>query len=97
MPLVSASGSCGGAALNAMVFTLPHYAGMEDTFFLAGIFELISAATATAALIVGGSYFISRAWAGLRAGAMHIDTPISLGIIAAFTARSSAGCSASAI
>ena len=38
----------------------------------------------TLALFVGGSYFAQRAWQALKAGVLHIDTPISLGIIAAY-------------
>ena len=32
--------------MNAMAFTLPRYLGMEHTFALAGVFELVAAASA---------------------------------------------------
>lgn len=77
-------GLAGAFAMNAMAFTLPRYLGMPDDFMFAGIFELITMASATLALLTGGSYFIRRAWMGLRAGALHIDVPIALGLIVAY-------------
>lgn len=77
-------GLAGGLALNAMAFTLPRYLGMEESFALAGVFELIAAASATLSLLACGSYFITRAWGALRLGRLHLDVPISLGIIAAW-------------
>jgi len=47
-------------------------------------FDLVAAASATLALLVGGSYFAQRAWRALQAGVLHIDTPITLGILAAY-------------
>jgi hypothetical protein len=35
-------------------------------------------------MLVGGGYFIDRAWRALRAGSLHIDLPIALGLIAAY-------------
>jgi P-type Cu2+ transporter len=77
-------GACGAFAMNAMAFSLPAYFGMPQTFPFAGWFTLIAAASATLAMLVGGSYFIERAWRSLRVGVLHIDTPIALGILAAF-------------
>ncbi len=77
-------GLAGGLALNAMAFTLPRYLGMEESFALAGVFELIAAASATLSLLACGSYFIARAGAALRLRRLHLDVPISLGIIAAW-------------
>lgn len=78
------TGLCGAFAMNAMAFSLPAYFGMPDDFAFARWFDLVAAASATLALFVGGSYFAQRAWQALKAGVLHIDTPISLGIIAAY-------------
>lgn len=77
-------GACGAFAMNAMAFSLPAYFGMPKSFPFAGWFTLIAAASATLAMLVGGSYFIERSWKSLRMGVLHIDTPIALGIVAAF-------------
>ncbi len=73
-----------GLAMNTMAFTLPSYLGLEFSDALAGLFRLISFASATLALAVGGSYFFQRAGAALRAGVLHLDIPISIGLIVAF-------------
>lgn len=77
-------GVCGAFAMNAMAFCLPAYFGMPEDFAFARWFDMIAAVSATLAMLVGGSYFIEKAWRSLRAGALHIDTPIALGIIAAY-------------
>ena len=77
-------GVCGAFAMNAMAFSLPAYFGMPADFAFAGWFDMIAAASATLAMLVGGSYFIEKAWRSLSAGLLHIDTPIALGIIAAY-------------
>jgi Cu2+-exporting ATPase len=78
------TGVCGAFAMNAMAFSLPAYFGMPADFPFAHWFDLVAAASATLALLVGGSYFAQRAWHALRAGVLHIDTPITLGILAAY-------------
>ena len=77
-------GLCGAFALNAMGFSLPTYLGMPDDFEFAGLFRLIAFASATLAMLVGGAYFIGRAWRALRHRTLHIDLPIALGLIAAY-------------
>jgi len=77
-------GVCGAFAMNAMAFSVPAYFGMPADFAFAGWFDMIAAVSATLALLVGGSYFIERAWSSLRMGILHIDTPIALGIVAAW-------------
>lgn len=77
-------GVCGAFAMNAMAFSLPAYFGMPRDFAFARWFDLVAAFSATLAMGVGGSYFIERAWRGLRAGMLHIDTPIALGVTAAY-------------
>ncbi|MDX2109594.1 MAG: heavy metal translocating P-type ATPase metal-binding domain-containing protein [Verrucomicrobiota bacterium] len=82
--LLGRMGLCAAFAMNAMGFALPRYLGMENTFALAGLFDLLSAVFATLAFIVGGSYFISRAWRGLLVGILPIDLPIALGVTGAY-------------
>ncbi len=77
-------GVCGAFAMNAMAFSLPRYFGMPSDFAFAGLFELVTVVSATLALLVGGSYFAERSWRGLRAGVLHIDTPIALGLLVAY-------------
>jgi Cu2+-exporting ATPase len=77
-------GMCGAFALNAMAFTLPSYLGMPADFAFARIFHLVTFLSATLGMVVGGSYFIRRAWQSARAGIVHIDLPIALGLILAF-------------
>jgi Cu2+-exporting ATPase len=78
------AGVCGAFAMNAMAFSLPAYFGMPRDFMFAHWFDLVAAASATLSLLVGGSYFAERSWRSLRAGVLHIDTPITLGIAAAY-------------
>lgn len=82
--LAARMGLCGAFALNAMGFTLPVYLGMPADFEFAGLFRMIAFASATLSMLVGASYFISRAWRALRVGTLHIDLPIALGLIAAY-------------
>lgn len=82
--LVGRLGLCGAFALNAMGFTLPTYLGMPDEFAFAALFKLIAFLSATLAMLVGGGYFISRAWQALRVRALHIDLPIALGLVSAY-------------
>ncbi|MEY4243684.1 MAG: hypothetical protein RLZZ245_1269 [Verrucomicrobiota bacterium] len=77
-------GLCGAFAMNAMVFTLPRYVGMPLDFSFAPIFQLIAFLSAMLAMLVGGSYFIRRAWNAVRSRTPHIDMPIALGLILAF-------------
>lgn len=78
-------GLCGAFALNAMGFSLPGYLGMPQDFEFAGLFRLIAFLSATLAMLVGGSYFIDRAWRALKARTLHIDLPIALGLISAYS------------
>ncbi|HVU18263.1 MAG TPA: heavy metal translocating P-type ATPase metal-binding domain-containing protein [Candidatus Didemnitutus sp.] len=82
--LVRRIGLAAALAMNVMLFTLPAYFGMDDTFAYARLFGTLAAAFATLSVLTGGSYFIGRAWSGWRAGVVHIDQPIALGILGAF-------------
>lgn len=84
--LVKRVGLCAALTLNVMLFALPTYLGMRPDFAYAGLFKLLSLGLATLSVLAGGTYFIARAVAALRAGVMHIDLPIALGIVGAYAA-----------
>ena len=82
--LVSRLGICAFLLLNTMLFTLPGYLGMGGDFFLSPLFHMLGAFFATMSIIVGGGYFFRRAWQSLLCQVLHIDLPISLGLLAAY-------------
>lgn len=83
--LVSHLGLCGAFALNAMLFTLPRYLGMERDFMLAPLLELLALLFASLSLLTGGTVFIKRGFHGLAQGILHIDFPIAIGLLVAWT------------
>ena len=82
--LVVRLGLAGALAMNTMLFTLPSYLGMASDAPFAPLFARLSFILATLSLLVGGSYFILRSWRGIRQGILHIDLPISMGLVAAY-------------
>jgi Cu2+-exporting ATPase len=82
--LVKRIGLCAAFAMNVMLFSLPTYFGMESTYEWADLFGLLSLAFGTLSLLVGGTYFLSRAARAVRERAMHIDLPIAIGIVGAY-------------
>lgn len=76
-------GLCGGLALNTMGFTLPRYLGLDPVSDLGVLCNVIALATAALCVLIGGGYFFRRAWLALRQRILHIDQPISLGILVA--------------
>ena len=83
--LISHLGLCGAFALNAMLFTLPRYLGMEPDFMLAPLLELLALLFASLSLLTGGTVFIKRGFHGLAQGILHIDFPIAIGLLVAWT------------
>lgn len=82
--LVLRMGVCGALALNAMLFTVPGYCGLQVGEGLALFFLKGALVCASASMLVGGSYFIRRAWTALHMGCVHMDLPIALGLLAAY-------------
>jgi Cu2+-exporting ATPase len=78
-------GLCAALAMNVMLFSLPTYFGMERDFEWAGLFGLLSLIFGTLSVLVGGTYFLSRAVRALRERALHIDLPIAVGIVGAYS------------
>ena len=77
-------GLCAAFAMNLMLFSLPRYFGMEDTFAYARLFDTLALACATLSVLVGGTYFIGRAVRALQHRTLHIDLPIALGLTGAY-------------
>lgn len=82
--LVKKIGLLSAFTMNVMLFTLPTYFGMEATFTYAHLFATLAMGFGTLSLLAGGGYFLVRAVRALRAGALHIDLPIGLGIVGAY-------------
>lgn len=82
--LLTRVGVTAGLAMNTMAFSLPSYLGLETGSELARLFTLVAFASATLALAVGGSYFFQRALSSLKVRSLHMDIPISLGLVVAW-------------
>ncbi len=77
--LVLRTGICLALAANTVLLSATTYFGLAE----GPIFELvqnISFALATLSALVGGSYFVDRAYQGLRRGVLHLDLPIAVGM-----------------
>lgn len=76
-------GICVALAINVMMLSVAIYLGLKDgklyEVFRAAIYGL-----SALALVVGGPVFFRSAFAGLRNGMLHLDVPISIGILLAF-------------
>jgi Cu2+-exporting ATPase len=70
-------------ALNVMMFSLSFYFGLDDGA-LYMFFGWLSLALATVSLVAGGGIFLKGAIAGLRRRVLHLDVPISLGMVLAY-------------
>lgn len=77
-------GICGALAMNTMAFTLPRYNGMETSSELSSLLTTVTIASSTLTLLIGGSYFFKRAWLALKLGGVHMDLPISIGLILSY-------------
>lgn len=90
--LVTRIGLCAAFAMNTMLFTLPGYLGMSRNFEYAPLFNKLTLLFGTLSFIVGGGYFFSRTLRSLRNRLLHIDLPISLGLVAAYAGSLYAWC-----
>jgi Cu2+-exporting ATPase len=77
-------GVCAALALNAMLFSVPGYCGLDPADPLAVFFAKGSLVCATLSMAIGATYFIQRALQGLRQRIIHTDLPIALGLLAAY-------------
>lgn len=79
-------GVCAAVAMNAMIFSLSFYFGLAPSDgILYPLFGWLNLALGTVALLVGGPVFFRPAWEGVRRGLAHLDLPISLGILLAWS------------
>lgn len=76
-------GICAAIAMNAMIFAIPMYAGLERGRIFS-LFTTLDLALGAAAVVVGGSVFFRSAARAIRRGILHLDLPIALGIALAF-------------
>lgn len=83
-PIVWRMGVCVALAMNTMILALSFYTGLTEgpTF---KIFHAVEFALACVSVLVGGPVFFRSAWMALRQRVLHLDVPIALGIILAFT------------
>ena len=70
-------------AMNVMMFSLSFYFGLAEGA-LYTFFGWLSLGMATVSLLAGGGVFLKGAAAGLRRGVLHLDVPISLGMVLAY-------------
>jgi Cu2+-exporting ATPase len=85
LSLITRLGLCAAFALNAMLFTLPGYLGMDDSFEFAPLFEKLTFLFTSLSVLIGATYFINRAIQSLKQKILHMDLPIALGIMVAYT------------
>ncbi len=78
--LVVRVGICAAIAMNAMVFAIALYAGLEDPATVR-LFHLLQLALAGAAFLVGGMVFVRGAVRSLARGILDLDLPIAVGIV----------------
>lgn len=78
-------GICAALAVNVMILAIAQYFGLQQQDgALSALFERVAMVLATASVVVGGPVFFRAAWAGLRHGMVHMDLPISLGLLLAY-------------
>ena len=84
-------GVCAAIAMNAMILAVSLYFGLGDAAVgaagdgvLRALFGWVLLALGTLSVVVGGPVFFRGAIAGVRAGVVHMDVPISLGLVLAW-------------
>lgn len=80
-------GICAALAMNAMILAVSLYFGLDAAVAdhsLRALFGQVLMGLGTASVVVGGPVFFRTALAGLRARVVHMDLPISLGLLLAW-------------
>jgi len=80
-------GICAAIAMNAMILAVSLYFGLDVVVgdaALKTLFGHVLFVLGTASVLVGGPVFFRAAIAGLRNGVVHMDLPISLGLLMAW-------------
>ncbi len=78
-------GVCAALAMNTMILAIAQYFGVAGADpQIDRVFGWVALGLATLSVAVGGPVFFKAAVAGLRAGVLHMDLPISLGLLLAY-------------
>ncbi|MBX3463551.1 MAG: HAD family hydrolase [Planctomycetes bacterium] len=85
-------GICAAIAMNAMILAVSLYFGLDTVAAgsvagdgaLRPLFGWVLLGLGTLSVVVGGPVFFRTALAGVRAGVVHMDLPISLGLVTAW-------------
>tara|TARA_R110002072_G_scaffold25443_6_gene85134 strand:+ start:79682 stop:81925 length:2244 start_codon:yes stop_codon:yes gene_type:complete len=83
-------GICVAVAMNAMILAISLYFGLDTATInasdavLRDLFGWVLLGLASVSVVVGGPVFFRAALAGVRAGVVHMDLPVSLGVLLAF-------------
>jgi Cu2+-exporting ATPase len=73
--------------IHVMLFSFSFYSGLGPSDgLLFALFGKLVLILSTMVVLVGGSVFFRAAWRGLRAGLLHLDLPIAVGILLAWGA-----------
>jgi Cu2+-exporting ATPase len=85
--LLVRTGIAAALAMNAMIFAFSRYFGLDPVKDgdVASWFKAGEVLIATASVAVGGSWFIKSAGRALLRGVIHLDLPIALGVIFAYS------------
>lgn len=91
-------GICAAIAMNAMILAVSLYFGLDVAVAdspLRDLFGWVLTGFGTASVLIGGPVFFRAAIAGLRAGVVHMDLPISLGLLLAWAGSVYGQCTGS--
>jgi Cu2+-exporting ATPase len=86
-------GICAAIAMNAMILAVSCYFGLDQVLAgsaagdggLRALFGWVLMGLGTLSVVIGGPVFFRTALAGMRAGVVHMDLPISLGLLLAWS------------
>src|SRR5690606_21329954 len=77
--LLLRTGICVALAGNTMFLSATTYLGLRDGPLYALVQNAIFG-LATLSALIGGCYFVDRAYQGLKRGVLHLDLPIAIGM-----------------
>lgn len=90
--LLARLGIAAASAMNIMLLAVSQYAGDVSGIEsgISALFRWVSLGLALPAVLYSAWPYYRGAWSGLRRGMLHMDLPISLGILAAFSMSAAA-------
>ena len=83
-PLVWRMGVCIAIAMNTMIFGVAIYCGLAEGRVYR-LFHALDFTLSIVSVLVGGTVFFRSAWESLKRRVLHLDLPIALGILLAFS------------